>query len=145
MQMNTFSLHVAAAARRFRYDVKLIQTENHGLSSARNVGASAASGEIVAYIDDDAWPDVHWLSYLAMAFASGDYAGVGGPNIAPPSDGNVADCVANAPGGPIHVLLTDDIAEHVPGFNMAFRRSALKAVGGFDPTFRVAGDDVDLC
>ncbi len=128
-----------------QYDVKLIQTENHGLSAARNTGANAATGEIVAYIDDDAWPDAHWLHYLALAFNSGDYAGVGGPNIAPPGEGGTADAVANAPGGPIHVLLTDDIAEHIPGCNMAFRRSALQAVGGFDPTFRVAGDDVDLC
>jgi GT2 family glycosyltransferase len=127
------------------YNVRLIQTENRGLSSARNTGANAASGEIVAYIDDDAWPDPHWLRYLALAFASGDFAGVGGPNIAPPSDGGTADAVANAPGGPIHVLLTDDVAEHIPGCNMAFRRSALQAVGGFDPSFRVAGDDVDLC
>ncbi len=128
-----------------KYDVQLIQTENRGLSSARNVGANAATGEIVAYIDDDAWPDPHWLAYLAVAFESADYAGVGGPNIAPPRDGSVADCVANAPGGPIHVLLTDDVAEHIPGCNMAFRRSVLKAVGGFDPEFRVAGDDVDIC
>jgi len=33
----------------------------------------------------------------------------------------------------------------VPGCNMAFRKAALEAVGGFDPQFRVAGDDVDLC
>lgn len=128
-----------------QYEVRLIQTDNQGLSTARNVGANAATGEIVAYIDDDAWPDPHWLSYLAMAFESGEFAGVGGPNIAPPDEGMVADSVANAPGGPIHVLLTDDVAEHIPGCNMSFRRSALKAVGGFDPTFRVAGDDVDLC
>lgn len=128
-----------------RYDVKLIQTRNYGLSSARNTGANAASGEIVAYIDDDAWPDPHWLRYLALAFDSGDYAGVGGPNIAPPSESGTADAVANAPGGPIHVLLTDDVAEHIPGCNMSFRKSALLAVGGFDPNFRVAGDDVDLC
>jgi GT2 family glycosyltransferase len=127
------------------YDVKLIQTKNHGLSSARNTGANAATGEIVAYIDDDAWPDPHWLRYLALAFDSGDYAGVGGPNIAPPSGNGTADAVANAPGGPIHVMLTDDVAEHIPGCNMAFRKSALLAVGGFDASFRVAGDDVDLC
>jgi len=127
------------------YDVKLIQTVNHGLSSARNTGANAATGEIVAYIDDDAWPDPHWLHYLALAYESGEYAGVGGPNVPPPSGGIAADSVANAPGGPIHVLLTDDIAEHIPGCNMSFRRSALKAVGGFDPSFRVAGDDVDIC
>ena len=35
------------------YDVKLISTENRGLSNARNTGYQAARGEIVAYIDDD--------------------------------------------------------------------------------------------
>jgi hypothetical protein len=45
----------------------------------------------------------------------------------------------------VHVLLSDREAEHIPGCNMAFRKSCLEAVGGFDPQFRVAGDDVDLC
>ena len=53
--------------------------------------------------------------------------------------------VAHAPGGPVHVLLTDQIAEHIPGCNMSFRREALQTVGGFDTRFRVAGDDVDIC
>src|SRR5207249_4846011 len=35
--------------------------------------------------------------------------------------------------------------EHIPGCNMAFRKSCLLAIGGFDPQFRVAGDDVDVC
>ena len=74
-----------------------------------------------------------------------DFVGIGGPNIPPAGDGAVAECVANAPGGPIHVLLTDREAEHIPGCNMAFRREALEAIGGFDPRFRVAGDDVDVC
>ena len=39
------------------YDVKLISTPNQGLAAARNVGLEAASGEIVAYLDDDAYPD----------------------------------------------------------------------------------------
>jgi hypothetical protein len=70
---------------------------------------------------------------------------VGGPNIAPPGDGLIAECVANAPGGPIHVLLSDVEAEHIPGCNMAFRKDALESIGGFDPRFRTAGDDVDVC
>jgi O-antigen biosynthesis protein len=127
------------------YDVRLISTENRGLSAARNTGWQAARGEIVAYIDDDAYPDPHWLHYLAWAFMTGDWVGVGGPNIAPPGDGPIADCVANAPGGPVHVLVSDREAEHIPGCNMAFRREALAAVGGFDPRYRAAGDDVDLC
>ena len=128
-----------------RYDVRLIRTENNGLSAARNLGMNAATGEIVAYIDDDAYPDPHWLTYLASAFMRTEHAGIGGPNIAPPGDGVIADCVANAPGGPVHVLLSDEVAEHIPGCNMAFRRERLMAIGGFDPRFRVAGDDVDIC
>ena len=73
------------------------------------------------------------------------HVGIGGPNIPPPGDGPVAEAVANAPGGPIHVLLSDQEAEHIPGCNMAFRRSALLEIEGFDPQFRTAGDDVDIC
>ncbi len=127
------------------YGFKVITTENRGLSSARNTGMRAAKGEIVAYIDDDALPDPHWLTYLAATFLKTDHAGVGGPNLPPPDDGTVADCVANSPGGPIHVLLTDQEAEHIPGCNMAFRKAALEAIDGFDHRFRIAGDDVDLC
>ena len=127
------------------YDVKLISTENKGLSSARNTGWQNATGEIVAYIDDDAYPDPHWLHFLAWTFLHTDYIGVGGPNIAPSGDGFVADSLANAPGGPVHVLLSDTEAEHIPGCNMAFRREALAAIGGFDVRYRVAGDDVDIC
>jgi len=43
------------------------------------------------------------------------------------------------------VLLTDEIAEHVPGCNLSARRERLLAIGGFDPRFRAAGDDVDFC
>jgi GT2 family glycosyltransferase len=127
------------------YDVRLISTKGVGLSAARNLGMEAARGEIVAYIDDDAYPDPHWLTYLAAAFQRTAHAAIGGPNIAPPGDGFIAEAVARAPGGPIHVLLSDTVAEHIPGCNMAFRRSCLQAVGGFDPQFRVAGDDVDVC
>jgi glycosyltransferase involved in cell wall biosynthesis len=127
------------------YAVRLISTPNRGLSSARNTGMEAATGEIVAYVDDDAYPDPHWLQYLAHAFTTTDFAGVGGPNIPPQGDGMIAESVANAPGGPSHVLTSDQIAEHIPGCNMAFRRDALLEVGGFDPVYRAAGDDVDLC
>src|SRR5206468_2276343 len=127
------------------YDVRVITTENRGLGNARNTGMEAATGEIVAYLDDDAFPDPHWLTYLAATFMSTAHAGVGGPNIAPPGDGPTPACVACAPGGPVHVLLTDREAEHIPGCNMAFRRSCLEAIGGFDLQFRTAGDDVDVC
>jgi GT2 family glycosyltransferase len=135
----------ATAAIAREYPVTVISTPNGGLSAARNIGLAAATGEIVAYIDDDAWPDPHWLHYLVATLTSGGHAGVGGPNLPPAGDGWIAECVAHAPGGPTHVLVTDTEAEHVPGCNMAFRKSALEAIGGFDHQFRTAGDDVDIC
>ncbi len=125
--------------------IRLLYQENLGLAAARNRGIAAAEGEIVAFTDADCIADQDWLYFLARAFQSGDLAGVGGPNIAPPPTTAVEASLAAAPGAPTHVLLTERLAEHLPGCNMAFRRSALETVGGFLPEFRVAGDDVDLC
>lgn len=125
--------------------VRYIRQENHGLSHARNTGAAAARGEILAYTDSDCMADVDWLYHLISTLLSGDYAGVGGPNVAPPAQNWIQACVAAAPGGPSHVLLTDTIAEHIPGCNMAWYRWAFENVGGFDIEYRKAGDDVDFC
>jgi O-antigen biosynthesis protein len=124
--------------------VNIVQ-RNMGLSYARNVGAQAAGGEILAYTDGDCMPDPDWLYYLVAVLLSGDFAGVGGPNISPPAVNSVQAAVAASPGGPSHVLLTDVVAEHVPGCNMAFWRWAFDLAGGFDPEYRKAGDDVDFC
>ncbi len=128
------------------YDyVNLINQENLGLSAARNVGIAAATGEIIAFTDSDCVADPDWLTYLVAKFISSGVCAVGGPNFPPPEDSLVPSCVAVSPGGPTHVLLSDEVAEHIPGCNMAFRRKVLQEIGGFDPLFRTAGDDIDLC
>jgi GT2 family glycosyltransferase len=134
----------AAIAQRYP-EFRLIRQENRGLSAARNRGIEAATGEIVAYTDSDCAVDPDWLTYLARTFQSSDVVGVGGPNLPPAEDAWIPEIVARSPGGPTHVLLSDDEAEHIPGCNMAFWRQALIDVGGFDPVFRAAGDDVDIC
>ncbi|MFM8458620.1 MAG: glycosyltransferase, partial [Chthoniobacterales bacterium] len=126
-------------------DFKNIRQQNMGLSYARNAGAAASTGEVIAYTDSDCMADPDWLYYLVGTLISGDYAGVGGPNVSPPAQDWIQACVAAAPGGPSHVLLTDVVAEHIPGCNMAFHRWAFDMVGGFDPDYRKAGDDVDFC
>jgi len=125
--------------------VRYLRQENLGLSVARNAGALAASGEVVAYTDADCVADPLWLTYLVTAMRERGVDAIGGPNVPPPSDGWVARCVAASPGGPSHVMLDDVLAEHVPGCNMALRRDTLLALGGFDARFRQAGDDVDVC
>ncbi len=125
--------------------VRVIEVPNGGLSAARNVGLAAATGEIIAYTDADVRVDPDWLTYLVQPLLTSDVAGVGGPNVVPADDPWVSQCVARAPGGPIHVMLDDRIAEHVPGCNMAFKRDVLLAADGFNPVYVRAGDDVDIC
>ena len=122
-----------------------IRQRNMGLSHARNEGARNAKGEIFAYTDSDCMADPDWLYYLVGTLLSGDFVGVGGPNISPPAVDWIQAAVSGAPGGPSHVLLTDVVAEHIPGCNMAFHRSAFESIGGFDVEYRKAGDDVDFC
>ena len=124
--------------------VRAIHQPNRGLSAARNAGLRAATGSIVAYTDSDCFVDPQWLTHLVYQFERSDAAAVGGPNLTP-EDGWLADCIAAAPGQPTHVLESDQVAEHIPGCNMAFRKEVLEAINGFDPHYRKAGDDVDVC
>ena len=126
-------------------EFRLIRQPNKGLSVARNVGAHAANGEIVAYTDSDCVVDPHWLTLMVRAMAENGFDGCGGPNYAPHEAGWVEGCVAASPGAPCHVLVGDDRAEHLAGCNMIFRKAALLELGGFDPQFTAAGDDVDIC
>jgi glycosyltransferase involved in cell wall biosynthesis len=126
-------------------EVRIFSQENKGLSVARNVGYENASGEIIAYTDSDCVVDPDWLTYLAFKFVHGGFVAVGGPNLPPPEESRTAACVAASPGGPAHVLIDDEVAEHIPGCNMAFLKTTLQEIGGFDPIHRAAGDDVDLC
>jgi GT2 family glycosyltransferase len=124
--------------------VRAIRQSNHGLAAARNVGLQAGTGSIVAYTDADCYADVDWLALLVQQFQSSTAAALGGPNLTA-EDGRLPACVAASPGQPTHVLESDQVAEHIPGCNMAFRREALLAINGFDPMYKKAGDDVDVC
>jgi O-antigen biosynthesis protein len=126
-------------------EFRLIRQSNKGLSVARNVGMQAALGEIVAYTDSDCVVDPHWLTLMVGAMTAKGFDGCGGPNYAPHEDSRVAACVAGSPGAPCHVLTAEDRAEHLAGCNMMFRKTVLQQIGGFDPQFTAAGDDVDIC
>ncbi len=134
----------AGIAARFP-DFRLIRQPNKGLSVARNVGMHAALGEIIAYTDSDCVVDPHWLTLMVGALTANGFDACGGPNYAPHEEGRTEACVAASPGAPCHVLTAEDRAEHLAGCNMVFRKAVLQQIGGFDPQFTAAGDDVDIC
>lgn len=125
--------------------VRYLRLEHGGLSVARNAGAAAAAGSILAYTDDDCMPDEDWLIYLTQTLEDPVMAAAGGPNIPPPAKSMTQACVTAAPGGPAHVLISDRLAEHVPGCNLAVTREAFDSINGFRPKYHAAGDDVDFC
>jgi len=125
-------------------ETKLIELQPCGLSAARNAGAEAATGDVLAFTDDDCEADADWLNRLAACFAEG-WDAAGGPNLPPPPGNATEAIVAAAPGAASHVMLDDREAEHVPGCNLAVTRTAFFEIGGFDADFRTAGDDVDFC
>ncbi|MBI5771140.1 MAG: glycosyltransferase family 2 protein [Verrucomicrobia bacterium] len=126
------------AAQTARPGVTLLSQPNRGLSAARNHGFTAARGEWIAYLDDDALPSPGWLADLARACAAAppDVATIGGPvrlqwphaapPWLPPSLHEWLTCFE--PGGEARTSTTEAFFR---GANMACRRTALVAAGGF--------------
>jgi GT2 family glycosyltransferase len=106
-----------------------------GLSGARNTGVSHAIGDVVAFLDDDAWAQPDWLDRLAAGYRNPSVVGVGGavtpvwpgrrPPWLPPEFDWVVGCTfVGMPTSPAPV-------RNLIGANMSFRRDALDTVGGF--------------
>jgi GT2 family glycosyltransferase len=106
-----------------------------GLAHARNRGLLAAQGPLVAFVDDDEVVDPKWAGAVVEAFGYPEApAAVFGP-IAPRDDRGLPYCRYDGGGG-FRVVRPGTPPWRVgTGGNMAFRRDALLAVGGFDPLF----------
>ncbi|MBL4627545.1 MAG: glycosyltransferase [Roseicyclus sp.] len=129
--------------------LKLLPQRQPNISAARNAGIAAAAGEIVAFIDDDAVPEPTWVSAVLDAFEAPDVAAITGPVLGrngislqwgPLAVNGLAQDVPIDPNS----LIRDGFARKLQGTNMAFRRSVLEDIGGFDEAFSFYLDDTDM-
>lgn len=136
--------------------VKAVANEEpQGLSGARNTGVRAATGGVIAFLDDDAIAAPDWLEWLLAAYENPHVMGVGGsveplwPGVRPSRLPAEFDWVV---GCSYRGLPTDTSpVRNVIGANMSFRRDVFDAVGGFRTGVGRVGarplgcEETDLC
>lgn len=140
----------------YRGRVKIGRCEERNLSQSRNIGIKLSAGEVVAFIDDDAYPDPGWLDVLSEAYDDPEVAAAGGPvydftgfnlqawRSSVDRFGNVV--VWFEPGENLTQYVCAPAVDVVPyniGTNSSFRRQSLVEIGGFDEAFAFYLDECD--
>jgi glycosyltransferase involved in cell wall biosynthesis len=135
--------------------VRIYRCPEANLSKSRNIGLSAAAGEVVAFIDDDGIPEPQWLEELAAAYDGPRVGGAGGivydhTGAALQFAASVCDRLGNPrfnvpPPYAAYQSPGADPFVHLLGTNSSFRRSVLAGIGGFDEEIEYFMDETDVC
>jgi cellulose synthase/poly-beta-1,6-N-acetylglucosamine synthase-like glycosyltransferase len=123
-----------------------------GPAQKRDLGAASCRGEILAFMDDDAYPARDWLDKATPHFQDPEVSGVGGPALTPPGSPfweRVSGAFFLSPlggGNPDRYWpgpATRDIDDW-PSVNLLVRKRDFLEVGGFDSRYW-PGEDTQLC
>lgn len=126
-----------------KYSDRVLVELGETVGASRNIGASEAEGEILAFIDADTIASVDWLEEIVRSFHEEPGAvGVTGPTL--PYGGTKLDQLAYhvATGWAQRFSLKLGLP-HVAGFNCAYKKEAFWVAGGFDEN-RELSEDVML-
>lgn len=134
-------------------DIKVIPTGKVRPAEKRNLGIKESKGSIVAFIDDDAYPDVHWLEYAIRYFGDDTIGAVGGPGVTPPNDPYLARVGGRAYD---NILLSGNYryrykaggvkrdVDDYPSCNLFVQTDILRKINGYRTDFW-PGEDTLLC
>ena len=132
--------------------VRVVPTGPVKPSDKRNIGVNDANGEVVAFIDGDAYPDKDWLKNSLRYFDDPKVAAVGGPGLTPETDstmqkasGEILSSFLGA--GPLsfrHSAKIPRKCDDLPTVNLIVRRSTFKEMGGFNTEYW-PGEDTKFC
>jgi len=133
----------------------LIANDERNLSRSRNLGLDQARGEVVAFIDDDAYPSEWWLSDLLPQFDDDEVVAVGGEVFDHTGFTYQARYSRCSRAGDSTVVLAEPLRgltetpaagtfDYPIGTNMLIRRSSLEQIGGFDEQFDYYHDETDV-
>ncbi|MFA5775978.1 MAG: glycosyltransferase family 2 protein [Patescibacteria group bacterium] len=118
----------------------------------RNFSACMASGDVLVFLDDDAYPTPNWLNEAATIFSDPQVYALGGPAITPPDakllekcSGKILESWLTSAGTKYrHVPLRGKQIVDYPSVNLFVRKEAFEKVGGFLADFW-PGEDTKLC
>lgn len=133
--------------------VRVISTGRYSSpSTKKNIGAKEAKGEILAYIDSDAYPEANWLNNALKYFQDPDVSVVGGPNLTPETDNYLqqangiilSSLFCSGPFAARYDIKKRSEGNELPSCNLFIRKSDLEQIGGFEKDLW-PGEDAKFC
>lgn len=132
--------------------IKVLVSGNVGPGEKRNLAAKQATGEVLAFLDDDSYPEVDWLTNSAKIFENPKVYALGGPATTPLDAGyseRMSGRVIESAfvGGNTtyrYIPKAKRMVDDYPSVNLFVRKDAFESVGGFTLDFW-PGEDTKLC